>query len=139
MVQRNTPTSYPRSLNSRYTLQGRLRGHSGAILCLSATEDGKIASGGERPTYSMTSSLIYSAGIDGVNLWVLPTMTSLVTPNGAGQRGATTALVWVRREDDPDDVLFYGTQKGLLVCWKQSRNRQTPVSGQAQAGNRAHS
>lgn len=37
------------SLNNLYLLEGTLEGHRGAIVCLSATEDGSIlASGGDR-------------------------------------------------------------------------------------------
>lgn len=45
-------------------------------------------------------------------------MKPLESPVGAGNRGATTAIAWVRREDEPEDGLIYGTQNGHLVCWK---------------------
>ena len=46
-------------------------------------------------------------------------------PSAAGSRGAATALVWIKREDDPDEVLFYGTQNGYLICWKQTKSLST--------------
>ncbi|KIK51845.1 hypothetical protein GYMLUDRAFT_251695 [Collybiopsis luxurians FD-317 M1] len=74
---------------NRYSLAAKLRGHLGAVLCLSATEDG---------------SLLASGGIDGL---------------AAGSHGATTAVTWVSCSDDPDDAVFFGTQSGSLVCWRQ--------------------
>ena len=65
-------------------------------------------------------------GTDGVKLWNLQTMTAIGNPCGAGSRGATTRLVWIRREDELDEVLFYGTQNGYLVCWKQTRRDEAP-------------
>ncbi|KJA13943.1 hypothetical protein HYPSUDRAFT_98037, partial [Hypholoma sublateritium FD-334 SS-4] len=43
----------------------------------------------------------------------------------AGNRGATTALAWIRREDEPDDGLIYGTASGLVVCWREVSGRET--------------
>lgn len=37
----------PTSQNGRYSLQGTLKGHHGAILCISAADDSKVVSGGE--------------------------------------------------------------------------------------------
>lgn len=48
-------------------------------------------------------------------------------PSGAGHRGATTALAWVRREDEPDDGLVFGTANGYLVSWKETRSRGQSV------------
>jgi hypothetical protein len=43
-------TQSPSSLNKKYTLQGTLKGHRSAILCLRVSDDGKIlASGGTYP------------------------------------------------------------------------------------------
>jgi len=58
-------------------------------------------------------------GTDGVKLWILPSMQAIENPSPAGLRGAMTALVWTRREDEADEILFFGTQNGFLVCWKQ--------------------
>jgi WD40 repeat protein len=98
----------PSSLKKKYTFQGTLKGHTGAILCLRATDDGNI---------------LVSGGTDGVKLWSLATMAAIRNPGSVGLRGATTALVWMRREDEPDEVLYHGTQNGYLVCWKQSQRR----------------
>ncbi|KAJ7018621.1 WD40-repeat-containing domain protein [Mycena alexandri] len=95
----------PHSKNRLYTQHGTLQGHSGAVGCLGATEDGK---------------LLASGGSDGTRLWNLEQMSSIARPAGAGIRGATTALLWVRREDEAAEILFFGTQQGFLVCWKQT-------------------
>jgi hypothetical protein len=63
-------------------------------------------------------------GTDGIRLWNLPKIAQMENPGRtAGSRGATTAFVWIRREDDLDEVLFYGTQNGHLVCWKQTMSQ----------------
>ncbi|KAF8143417.1 WD40-repeat-containing domain protein [Mycena galopus ATCC 62051] len=90
-----------------YRLCGALRGHHGAVACLKATEDGRF---------------LASGGPDGVQLWDLQAMRPLQRPAGAGDRGATTALLWIRREDEPGEILFYRTQSGLVVCWRQLPN-----------------
>lgn len=107
-----------KSGNPVYTQKYHLRGHQGAILCLSATEDGKLASGGEF-LYAHHTSSDLNLGTDGSRIWDLQDGKMLHRPVGAGQRGSTTALVWIQREDEPDDGLVYGTQNGFLVCWQQ--------------------
>ncbi|KAJ7123789.1 WD40-repeat-containing domain protein, partial [Mycena crocata] len=90
-----------------YILQSKLRGHSGGIVRLRATEDGRLlASGGKRMCQLMTD---------------LSTMRELGSPKSPTLRGASTALVWVKREDDLGEALFYGTQNGQLVCWKEGK------------------
>ncbi|KAJ7037649.1 WD40-repeat-containing domain protein [Mycena alexandri] len=100
-----SPSEKPNSKNQNYALHGALQGHSGAVVCLGATEDGK---------------LLASGASDGTRLWNLENMTAIARPAGAGIRGATTALLWVRREDEAAEVLFFGTHRGFLVCWKQT-------------------
>jgi hypothetical protein len=49
--------------------------------------------------------------------------TQFRVPGGPGQRGATTALIWVQRDDEVEDGVVYGTEGGYLVSWKEaSRN-----------------
>ncbi|KAF9548080.1 WD40 repeat-like protein [Agrocybe pediades] len=104
----------PMSKNSGYTLQTQLKGHTGLVLCMSVTEDGKLASG----------------GIDGVRIWDFRSIVGkhvppawkapqLSRPCGAGERGPTTALTWIRREDEPEDGLVYGTASGMIACWRE--------------------
>jgi hypothetical protein len=109
------------SQNNIYSLQRSLKGHQGAVLCLRVTDDGKVASGGESLYYQYGAAK-WIIGTDGVRVWELPTMTLLESPTGEGQRGAATSLVWIRREDEPEDGLVYGTQNGFLVCWKQTKS-----------------
>lgn len=66
-------------------------------------------------------------GSDGVRLWDLQSGEESARPTGAGNRGATTALAWIRREDDPEDGLVYGTANGYLVCWKEIRRGESSV------------
>lgn len=40
-------TFTPKSRKTRYSIQTVLKGHLGPVICLSATDDGKLASGGE--------------------------------------------------------------------------------------------
>jgi hypothetical protein len=48
-------------------------------------------------------------------------MRELGSPKSPEARGASTALVWIKREDDLGEALFYGTQNGQLVCWKEGK------------------
>ncbi|KAJ7891470.1 hypothetical protein B0H13DRAFT_1887172 [Mycena leptocephala] len=59
------------------------------------------------------------AATDGTRVWDLETMKSIHSPSSPGIRGATTAISWIKRDDDPGEALFYGTQEGYLVCWRQ--------------------
>ncbi|KAJ7121074.1 hypothetical protein C8R44DRAFT_877385 [Mycena epipterygia] len=91
------------SKHDNYFLKSRLHGHSGGIFRLRATEDRRfLASGGK-----LTST-------DGTKVWDLSTMRELGSPKSPEIRGASTALVWIKREDDLSEALFYGTQNGQL-------------------------
>ncbi|RDB18853.1 hypothetical protein Hypma_014539 [Hypsizygus marmoreus] len=114
MAVQSTPAGFSGSENKAYSLLSVMTGHIGPITCVTATDDGKVASG----------------GVDGVRLWNLRTATELARPSGAGQRGATTALAWIQREDEPDDGLVYGTANGYLVCWKETRGSEDLASFQ---------
>ncbi|KIK55397.1 hypothetical protein GYMLUDRAFT_248647 [Collybiopsis luxurians FD-317 M1] len=92
------------SKQNRYDLAGKLSGHVGAVLCLSVTEDG---------------SLLASGGVDGLQIWDLRIRKQLGVLSGAGSWGATTAVTWVTRSNDPDNAVFFGTQSSSLVCWWQ--------------------
>ncbi|KAJ7924675.1 WD40-repeat-containing domain protein [Mycena leptocephala] len=87
------------SKHDGYILQSKLRGHAGGIVRLRATEDGR---------------LLASGGTDGTKVWDLSTMRELRSPKSPEIRGASTALVWIKREDDLGEALFYGTQNGQL-------------------------
>jgi hypothetical protein len=68
--------------------------------------------------------LMHCEGSDGVKVWNLVDENPIRIPGGSGQRGATTALVWIRRDDEVEDGLVYGTQVGYLVCWKEKRGEK---------------
>ncbi|KAJ7441263.1 WD40-repeat-containing domain protein [Mycena latifolia] len=94
----------PSTKNGIYVCHKSLQGHIGPIETLGATADGK---------------LLASGGADGTLVWDLQKMRQLRGLSNPGSRGATTAILWVRRADDPGDALFYGTQGGYIVCWRQ--------------------
>jgi hypothetical protein len=48
MAHRLTPAGYLGSQNKTYTLLTILQSHTGPLTCLTATDDGKLASGGEQ-------------------------------------------------------------------------------------------
>ncbi|KAJ7789975.1 WD40-repeat-containing domain protein [Mycena olivaceomarginata] len=91
---------------NNYRRNGRLEGHSGPVYCLAATDDGRfLASGGK----------------DGTRTWDLMSMTRISDrPASSGKRGATTALTWANRDDEPGENLFYGTVTGFLICWRKA-------------------
>ncbi|KIK54518.1 hypothetical protein GYMLUDRAFT_63121 [Collybiopsis luxurians FD-317 M1] len=103
------------STRKEFHLAGKLTGHGGAVLCLSVTEDGK---------------LLASGGADGLRIWDMKTRKQLSVPSRAGVRGAVTAVTWASRSDDPDDTraVFFGTQSGSLVCWKQLPGKSDVVA-----------
>ncbi|KAJ7044224.1 WD40-repeat-containing domain protein [Mycena alexandri] len=94
----------PSSQKNNYVYRGALQGHFGKILSLGATDDGK---------------LLASGGADGTRVWDLETMKEMRGPSSGGIMGATTAIVWIKRDDDPGECLFYGMQEGYVVRWRQ--------------------
>ncbi|KAJ3736779.1 hypothetical protein DFJ43DRAFT_989171, partial [Lentinula guzmanii] len=40
----------------------------------------------------------------------------------SGERGMTTAIVWLTKPDDVEDGLAYGTEDRYLAIWKRNRN-----------------
>jgi WD40 repeat protein len=104
-------------------------------LCLSATDDGKLASGGRELVIPRTNpDCSPEVGIDGIRLWDLSTMKPLEGPVGVGHRGATTALVWIRRDVELDHGLIYGTQNGFLICWKEKKAEDAQVFEEVHCG-----
>ncbi|KAJ7429427.1 quinon protein alcohol dehydrogenase-like superfamily [Mycena galericulata] len=92
------PDYIPNS-SGQYALHTVLAGHHGSVTCLKVTEDG---------------GFLASGGSDGVRLWDLVKMRSVNRPTGAGNRGSACVLLWVRREDEPGEILVFGTQTGLV-------------------------
>lgn len=60
-------------------------------------------------------------GTDGTKVWDLKTMRELESPKSPVVRGASTAFVWIKREDDLSEALLYGTQNSYLVSWKEGK------------------
>ncbi|KAJ7771204.1 WD40-repeat-containing domain protein [Mycena olivaceomarginata] len=93
-----------------------LKSHPGNILALAVTDDGQILATGGR------------AGSQGTHLWNIDKMTQLHCPCAAGSRGGTCTLLWVRRADEPGEILFSGTQNGYFFCWIQNSTGFEEVS-----------
>ena len=70
-----------------------------------------------------------SEGDDGVKIWNLKDETQFRVPGGPGQRGATTALIWVQRDDEVEDGVVYGTEGGYLISWKEMSYKDVKVCG----------
>jgi hypothetical protein len=114
----------PRSSPSenQYAAPIKLRGHTGAIINLKTSDDGRfLASAGKRASFSLKLRLIPCSGADGTKIWDLSTMRELRTPKFQPQCGASTALVWIKREDDLAEGLIYGSQHGQLTCLKEEK------------------
>ncbi|KAK7030920.1 hypothetical protein VNI00_013866 [Paramarasmius palmivorus] len=91
---------------SKYKLRASLRGQVGPVACIAAHPLGTyVACGGQ----------------DGTNIWHLQSASQMHSPTGAGERGVTTAMVWITRADDPDDGLAFGTEGGYLCIWKRAK------------------
>ncbi|KAJ7777997.1 WD40-repeat-containing domain protein [Mycena maculata] len=93
-----------------YRPEGKLLGHSGVVYSIVATDDGKF---------------LASGGNDGTRIWDLQRMTQIPNrPASSGIRGATTAIAWTNLDDDPGEMLFYGTITGFLISWRQVPGRE---------------
>ena len=40
---------------------------------------------------------------------------------GSGDRGFTTAVVWMTRPNDTEEGIAYGTDEGYLCIWKRDK------------------
>ena len=107
-----------------YCLAGKLK-LPGDILCLRATDDGKLASGGESCDWSiLIHCKLICKGTNGTKIWNLKSKKNYQCPAGAGVRGATTVVTWIRHEDVTEVGLVYRTQAGFLVGWKEIRKAE---------------
>ncbi|KAK0183830.1 WD40-repeat-containing domain protein [Armillaria mellea] len=94
-------------MSNEYSIEQIIKSPHPTILCLAATEKGQF---------------LASRGSGRVFLWNTKTGKQLKRPGGGGFRGDTTAMTWIRGEDDADEVLIYGTLRGYIICWKQIKN-----------------
>jgi WD40 repeat protein len=119
----NMSTFSKKSKTNKFSFYGFCAGHLGPVECLAVVEDGSLlASGGKSSILRCPITAITStAGADGTRVWNLDTTRELQRPGGAGSRGATSCVLWVRRRDEPD-IVFYGTQNGYLVAWKRTNS-----------------
>jgi hypothetical protein len=83
--------------------------------------------------YPLNMSFTLDLGKDGTRTWDLMSMTRISDrPASSSKRGATTALTWANRDNEPGENLFYGTVTGFLICWQKaavspSRIIATPI------------
>ncbi|KAF7324919.1 WD-REPEATS-REGION domain-containing protein [Mycena kentingensis (nom. inval.)] len=92
--------------------QYKLQGHHGSILSLNLRSDGKqLASGGD----------------DGVKIWDLATQSKIPAPAWSELRGPTTKVLWIKREDDDEALLLFGTGHGFIGCWREATVHVHPV------------
>ncbi|KAJ8075373.1 hypothetical protein PM082_019711 [Marasmius tenuissimus] len=97
------------SENGLYNLRLLLSGHSGAVACVAAHPDGTfVATGGE----------------EGTRIWDLRTGLLVNSPTGAGDRGITTAVVFITKRDGADDAIAFGTDDGYLCIWKRGSDEK---------------
>lgn len=52
-------------------------------------------------------------------IWAMPMGLPVETPTGSGNRGFTTAVLWMTRADDTEEGIAYGTDEGYLCIWKR--------------------
>ncbi|KAJ3991114.1 hypothetical protein F5050DRAFT_1700844 [Lentinula boryana] len=73
-------------------------------------------------------------GEDGTYIWDLQTSRLLSLLSGSSMRGITTAIAWIIRLDDAEEVLVFGTNDGFLCIWKHKKagyvSSNTPESQQ---------
>ncbi|KAF8146782.1 WD40-repeat-containing domain protein [Mycena galopus ATCC 62051] len=89
-----------------YRRQRGVDSHSGSILALAVTKDGKtLATGGSQ----------------GTRLFDMGEMSEIKRPSSAGSCGHTVSLLWAQQTEEPYDVLYSGTQNGYFVCWRRDK------------------
>ncbi|KAJ7086805.1 hypothetical protein B0H15DRAFT_801451 [Mycena belliarum] len=67
--------------------------------------------------------VLITGGSEGTRLWSARTFREIQRPTEITARGDTTALLCVRRVDEPVDVIYSGTSEGYFFCWRQRDNR----------------
>ncbi|KAF5343334.1 hypothetical protein D9758_014165 [Tetrapyrgos nigripes] len=82
-----------------YQLDHTLKGHTGTIQCMAVTEDGRYLASGAN---------------DGTVIWDLQTMSIVKQISSNEVRDATTAVLWIKRQDTLEEGLIYGT--GKVAC-----------------------
>jgi hypothetical protein len=72
-----------------------------------------------------SSTEAVGVGKQGTLIWNLETHELLVSPTRAANRGATLAIVWITRPDDPDEGVAFGTAQGYLCIWKRTKGEKS--------------
>ena len=69
--------------------------------------------------------LSHDPGSDGTKVWDLVTRREVPVPASSDMRGATTALLWVKRDDHVGEALVMGTQGGYLAGWREDLDKES--------------
>ncbi|KAF5313809.1 hypothetical protein D9758_019116 [Tetrapyrgos nigripes] len=85
-----------------YQLDHTLRGHTGTIQCMQATEDGKYLASGSG---------------NGTLIWDMDKMSIVKHVSSNEIRDAMTAILWVKRQDTLEEGLIYGTGTVQGLTW----------------------
>ncbi|KAF9257061.1 hypothetical protein L218DRAFT_1006646 [Marasmius fiardii PR-910] len=97
------------SKNGKFTLRTLLKGHKGAVAALAAHPSGTfIASGGKQ----------------GMLIRCLAMKGHLLLPTRATNHGATLAITWITRSDDPNDRIAFRTAQGFLCIWRRTKGEE---------------
>ena len=92
-------------------LLATLHGHSGAVVDLAISPNGK---------------LLASGGTDGIKIWDIKTTKEIAVPQQPfHERGQVSCVCWITRKDETFDTLCYGNALGFLVFLQ---HRPTEVS-----------
>ena len=68
--------------------------------------------------------LSITKGTTGTKVWDLNSRRAVEVPSSAWAfRGATSQLVWLKRDDETSEPLVFGTQAGFLVAWSDSKGK----------------
>ncbi|KAJ7668213.1 hypothetical protein B0H17DRAFT_1142563 [Mycena rosella] len=46
-------------------------------------------------------------------------MSAIARPSTVSNRGATLVMIWAHQADEPQNILYAGTQNGYFFCWRQ--------------------
>jgi hypothetical protein len=126
---RSARTAGPGAQYNTYELHAALAGMDGSAACISIHPlETHVACGGEGYSrYYFLATHQSLPGDKGTCIWNLMTSEMVTVPAGAGSRGATTALVWVTRQDDREEALVFRTTGGYLVIWRKETGNKVSI------------
>jgi hypothetical protein len=115
-----TASRIPRSASGHYSIHSILKGHVGDISCL-AGNGTLLASGGMQSAFIVAQLISYTkyVGYDGVCVWRVDVSKTVPDPGVPIERGELTSICWIKRGDEPDDGIAFGTGAGYVTVWMQ--------------------